>query len=73
MIKKVFLASAILLQTAITASAQDPNFQIYLCFGQSNMEGAPSTDPLDAVEGDLCDKIVEQLSEDIMNATIANW
>ena len=33
----------------------------------------PSTDPLDAVEGDLCDKIVEQLSEDIMNATIANW
>jgi hypothetical protein len=23
-----------------TASAQDPNFHIYLCFGQSNMEGA---------------------------------
>ena len=33
----------------------------------------PSTETLDAVEGDLCEKIVEQLSEDIMNATIANW
>ena len=47
MIKKVFLASAILLQTAITASAQDPNFQIYLCFGQSNMEGAARPEPED--------------------------
>jgi hypothetical protein len=25
--------------TAISMSAQDPNFHIYLCFGQSNMEG----------------------------------
>lgn len=32
--------TAILAFTAvITASAQDPNFHIYLCFGQSNMEG----------------------------------
>ena len=23
----------------MAASAQDPNFRIYLCFGQSNMEG----------------------------------
>lgn len=32
--------TAILAFTAvISASAQDPNFHIYLCFGQSNMEG----------------------------------
>lgn len=29
--------------------------------------------PLDAVEGTLCDEIVEQLCEDIFNATVANW
>ena len=28
--------------------------------------------PLDAVEGTLCDEIVEQLCEDIFNATVAN-
>ena len=38
MMRKFF--TAILALTAvITASAQDPNFHIYLCFGQSNMEG----------------------------------
>ena len=31
---------AALLAFTIAASAQDPNFHIYLCFGQSNMEGA---------------------------------
>ncbi|MBQ6688295.1 MAG: LptE family protein [Bacteroidales bacterium] len=28
---------------------------------------------LDAVESTLCDEIVEQLCEDIFNATVANW
>ena len=28
---------------------------------------------LDAVEGQLCEQIVEQLTEDILNATVANW
>ena len=28
---------------------------------------------LDAVEADLCVEIVEQLTEDILNATVANW
>ena len=38
MMRKFF--TAILAFTAvISASAQDPNFHIYLCFGQSNMEG----------------------------------
>lgn len=27
--------------TAISAAERDPNFHIYLCFGQSNMEGYP--------------------------------
>ena len=36
--KKIIL-SLIALSMALTAGAQDPNFHIFLCFGQSNMEG----------------------------------
>ena len=35
----LLLLAALLLITG-NSFAQDPNFQIYLCFGQSNMEGA---------------------------------
>lgn len=31
------------------AKAQDPNFYIFLCFGQSNMEGNPKFEPVDTV------------------------
>ena len=34
-----FFTAILALTAVITASAQDPNFHIYLCFGQSNMEG----------------------------------
>ena len=30
---------ALTMLVALTCHAQDPNFHIYLCFGQSNMEG----------------------------------
>jgi hypothetical protein len=32
-----------------------------------------STQSLDAVEATLCEEIVKQLCEDILNATVANW
>lgn len=32
-----------------------------------------STQSLDAVEGSLCEEIIEKLCEDILNATVANW
>ena len=35
------LLAAGLLSVATAACAQDPDFHIYLCFGQSNMEGYP--------------------------------
>lgn len=38
MMRKFFTA-ILAFTSVITASAQDPNFHIYLCFGQSNMEG----------------------------------
>ena len=36
----LFVVLVALLTISGAASAQDPNFHIYLCFGQSNMEGA---------------------------------
>ena len=36
--KQLFIS--ILLLCATYTHAQDPNFYIFLCFGQSNMEGA---------------------------------
>jgi hypothetical protein len=32
-----------------------------------------STNSLDAVESSLCEEIIDQLVEDILNATVANW
>ena len=34
------LLTMLLCMCALGAHAQDPNFYIFLCFGQSNMEGA---------------------------------
>ncbi len=36
-------------------------------------EDFPSTTSLDAVEGRLVESIVDKLTEDIFNATVANW
>lgn len=38
-IKLIMALLAGLLLTSLTVSAQDANFYIYLCLGQSNMEG----------------------------------
>lgn len=38
-----------MLVTSLTAFSQDPNFHIYLAFGQSNMEGAARPEPQDTV------------------------
>ena len=38
--KKKLFAIAMAMYTTMAVHAQDPNFYIFLCFGQSNMEGA---------------------------------
>lgn len=37
--KKLAFLAALLIACVASVGAQDPNFHIYLCFGQSNMEG----------------------------------
>lgn len=44
--KRILLLSY-LLWLGMVASAQDPNFHIYLCLGQSNMEGNAKIEPQD--------------------------
>ena len=46
--KKVLL-SIVAAFAALSATAQDPNFHIFLCFGQSNMEGNARIEPQDSV------------------------
>jgi hypothetical protein len=45
--KRIFQLSVFLLTLKTTAFAQNPNFYIFLCFGQSNMEGNAKFEPQD--------------------------
>lgn len=45
-IKKILLSVAVFSST-LSLSAQDPNFHIYLCYGQSNMEGNALVESID--------------------------
>ena len=45
--KKILVA--LFLFASITSVAQDPNFHIYLCFGQSNMQGSAPIEAVDSI------------------------
>lgn len=46
--KKVFFTIALFVMTVTTVkAAADPNFHVYLCFGQSNMEGQATPEAVD--------------------------
>ena len=47
---KSLLLSATMCAMCATATAQDPNFHIYLCIGQSNMEGNALIEPQDRAD-----------------------
>ncbi len=50
--KKLLIAGMVLLATGLNAFSQDPNFYIFLCFGQSNMEGAGRIEAQDSIVDD---------------------
>lgn len=52
--------------------AQDPNFHIYLCFGQSNMEGSARLNPQDSVV-DSRFKVLQAVNCENLNRTKGNW
>ncbi|MDE6154078.1 MAG: sialate O-acetylesterase, partial [Muribaculaceae bacterium] len=45
------IISVVVMATAMAAGAQpDPDFHVYLCFGQSNMEGNAAIEPIDRTD-----------------------
>ncbi len=62
-----------LLMLALPALAQDPNFHIYLCLGQSNMEGNAKIEPQDTVGVDRRFQVLEAVDCPDLGRTKGNW
>lgn len=58
---------------ALQLSAQDKNFYIFLCLGQSNMEGAARIEPQDSVGIDPRFQVLATLNCDNRNRIQGNW
>lgn len=71
MIKKgLLLLGSVLLIT--TVFAQDPNFHIYLCFGQSNMEGSADIEEQDKIGVDRF-KVLQSMDCSNLDRQEGNW
>ncbi|GAB3995179.1 sialate O-acetylesterase [Spirosoma daeguense] len=55
------------------AKAQDKNFYIFLCFGQSNMEGNAKIEPQDTVNVTSRFQVMEAVDCPSLNRTKGNW
>ena len=62
-----------LLFAATNAYSQDPNFYIFLCFGQSNMEGFPGVEPQDTVNVDGRFQVMAAVDFPKMGRIKGNW
>jgi hypothetical protein len=56
----------------INAFSQDPNFQIYLCIGQSNMEGAARAELQDSTVNPRF-QVMEAVNCDNLSRKMGNW
>src|SRR5689334_3036935 len=66
------ICMAISLLFTNSAKAQDPNFYIFLCFGQSNMEGAGKIEDIDkAVDSNFL--VLESVDCPDLGRTKGNW
>ena len=70
--KKVLISFGFLLLMG-NSFAQDPNFHIYLCIGQSNMEGAARIEAQDTVNIDSRFKILEALDCPQLGRQMGQW
>ena len=46
-LSRIIISAAVSLGILQASAEPDPNFHIYLCFGQSNMEGNAAVEPID--------------------------
>ncbi|HEU4391661.1 MAG TPA: hypothetical protein VFV34_27990, partial [Blastocatellia bacterium] len=59
----LFFLAVVLTPTIGALATSDPNFHIFLCFGQSNMDLKPESVPLLAGEKAGANKIIKRLPE----------
>jgi hypothetical protein len=72
-IKVTLLVLAIMVSPVKKAFSQDPNFYIFLCFGQSNMEGNARIEPQDNVGIDPRFLVLEAVDCPDLHRTKGNW
>ena len=70
---RVFLTCTALLLASLPSFSQDPNFYIFLAFGQSNMEGAAKFEAQDTTEVDQRFQVLEAVNCPDLNRTKGNW
>jgi hypothetical protein len=62
-----------LLLVSMSSFAQDPNFYIFLSFGQSNMEGNAPFEAQDTINVDRRFQVLEAVNCNQLNRTKGNW
>lgn len=72
-IRKLILAAFIFLSTYTTVVAQDPNFYIFLSFGQSNMEGYARIEAQDTINVDSRFQVLEAVDCPSINREKGKW
>ena len=70
-IKHLFIGALIFITHNVMA--QDPNFHIYLCFGQSNMEGYAKIEPQDTVNINNRFKMMSAVNCPSLNRKQGEW
>jgi len=70
--KRVSFSLAVLLLLHTSAFSQDPNFYVFLCFGQSNMEGFPGIEEQDRT-GNQRFQVMAAVDFPNLNRTKGNW
>ena len=72
--KRLFLTGLLLAALLTGAKADvDPNFYIYLCFGQSNMEGNAQPESVDKTGVDTRFKMLATTNFNSPNRTMGQW
>ncbi|TKC02718.1 sialate O-acetylesterase [Pedobacter cryotolerans] len=68
-----FLTCTALLLASLPSFSQDPNFYIFLAFGQSNMEGAAKFEAQDTLSVDERFRVLEAVNCTELNRKKGNW
>src|SRR5665647_2315057 len=72
-IKILFIVIMGIILSGSKAFSQDPNFYIFLCFGQSNMEGNARIQAQDTANVNPRFKVMETLDCDKLDRSKGNW